>query len=140
LYIYDDPGCDARDKWGQGYFIFCRVPREKLEGENDRDGIAEKLANKHYDLVVYHLPHDDFAKVNPPNVTGFLYFDVVTKYYPQDRVLFMNDADLLFPMVEDAAPRVLVPHGRYLRRETTGCFEDIVGAGMRENTRMPMIN
>lgn len=121
--VYKGDGCDtAKAKtYAKGWFFFCRAD----ESANlTRSDIAARLKVREWDAVIisitdtltYHMK-DPFKDVP--------YYAEILKAYPRDRIVTLNDADLIKPMQADVAHGMMHRDTLYFKRETHGCNERI---------------
>jgi hypothetical protein len=121
--IYRGPDCAEHQArtYAKGWFFFCRAN----ESQNiSRADIPNRIRAKEFDVIVVSVT--DFLTYHIKNASVDIpYWDDITASYPKDRILIMNDADLIKPMQADKAHDLMWEKGLYFKRETHGCNEPI---------------
>lgn len=112
-----------RDKktYARGWFFFCKT-EESLNVSRDR--IEERIAAREFDLIIISITDFLTYKMQNPE-KDVPFFRTIVSSYHRDRVLTMNDADLIRPMTHDVAHKHMHNMSYYFRRETHGCAEPI---------------
>jgi hypothetical protein len=121
--VYRGPGCpEAQAKtYAKGWFFFCRT--EESPGLY-RDSIEDRIRRREFDVVFISVTDTlTYFMKNPRKDIPF--FDAIVESYPRDRVVTINDADLIRPMQADVAHKLMHNMSLYFKRETHGCNEYI---------------
>ncbi len=121
--VYAGPGCaEAQAKtYAKGWFFFCRT--NESTGIS-RDNIEDRIRRKAFDVVIISVTDTLTYYMKDPR-KDIPFFDAIVQTYPRDRVLTINDADLIRPMQADVAHKLMHNMSIYFKRETHGCNEYI---------------
>jgi hypothetical protein len=121
--IYAGEGCEeAKERtYAKGWFFFCKANES---AGISRDHIRERILRKEFDAIVVSITDTLTYHMKDP-YRDVPYFREITSSYPRDRVVTMNDADLIKPMQADIAHKFMHSMSLYFKRETHGCKEKI---------------
>lgn len=121
---YRGEACEKgkHETYAKGWFFFCKA--KESEGIS-RDNIEARIAAKEFDLIIISVTDTLTYHMKDPH-TDIPFFGAITAAYPRDRVLTINDADLIRPMQHDVAHKFMHNMSLYFKRETHGCNEDIM--------------
>lgn len=121
--VYKGEGCEAarKETYAKGWFFFCRTE----ESENlTRTNISERILEKEFDLIVISVT-DTLTYYMKDPYKDIPFYEEVLASYPRDRILTLNDADLIKSMQADVAHKMMHNTTLYFKRETHGCHEKI---------------
>eukprot|EP00744_Colponema_vietnamica_P011170 GILI01015715.1.p1 GENE.GILI01015715.1~~GILI01015715.1.p1 ORF type:complete len:336 (-),score=42.37 GILI01015715.1:51-1025(-) len=121
---YRGPECEANksNTYAKGWFFFCKTPESV---GISRDNIAARIQNNEFDLIIISITDTLTYHMKDPRLE-VPHFADITSHYPRDRVITINDADLIRPMTDDVAHSFMHNMSLYFKRETHGCNEDFM--------------
>lgn len=121
--VYKGPGCEeARAQtYAKGWFFFCKASESK---GLSRKNISTRILSKEFDVVIISIT-DTLTYYMKDPFQQVPYYKEILESYPRDRIVVLNDADLIRPMQADVAHKLMAKRTLYFKRETHGCHERI---------------
>ena len=121
--VYAGTGCDeAKSKtYAKGWFFFCKTEESP---DITRTGIEDRIRARKFDLIIISVTDTLTYYMKSPQ-KDIPYFNAIVENYPRDRVVTINDADLIRSMQSDIAHKMMHNMSLYFKRETHGCNEYI---------------
>lgn len=121
--VYLGEGCEASKSktYAKGWFFFCKA--NETNGLT-RSNIKERIEKREFDLIVISITDTLTYFMKDPFV-DVPHYETILRAYPRDRIVTMNDADLIKRMQADVAHKFMHNTTIYFKRETHGCNEPI---------------
>ena len=102
--------------YGQGFGYAFTLPHIEV----NRSGLLARIAAKEFDVIIFGDPSNMLKKGGGG---GFLFYDVVSKYYPTSKIFFLHVPDIPYPNPSALGYRMEMLYGKGLvfQREIADC-------------------